>query len=232
MYALDPKEARRADQTGNRISEIGKYIGKFTQAEAVTARTGTKGIGMRFEADGQTCNLALYTIKSDGTKLPGNSTVMAILTCLKLRSIEPAPGRVARWDSEQHKDVMENAQVFPALAGFPIGLLLETEAYLKQDGTEGNRMVIAGVFQADTELTASEILDKKTQPLLLAKMVASMRHRPMRPAAAVRPTAERQPTGGAASHSFGAMDDDIPFVTSSMHYDMTTRKQRRRQRAS
>ena len=56
MYALDPTAAKKADQTGSRINEIGKYVGKFTQAEDIVARTGTKGIAMRFEANGQSAN--------------------------------------------------------------------------------------------------------------------------------------------------------------------------------
>jgi hypothetical protein len=59
------------------------------------------------------------------------------------------------------------------LQGKPIGLLLETEDSLKRDGATGLRMVIKGVFQADTELTASEMLDRKTKPEQLARMVVA-----------------------------------------------------------
>jgi hypothetical protein len=81
---------------------------------------------------------------------------------------------------EAKQEVTKQAQVFPDLCNKPIGLLLETEDYTKTDGSLGTRMVIAGIFQADTELTASEILDQKTKPEQLEKMVARLHHRPVK----------------------------------------------------
>lgn len=206
MYQLDTTAARKADQTGNRITEIGKYVGVFTQAEDVTASTGTKGVGLRFECDGQSANLSLYTQKADGTQIMGYQAVMAIMTCLRLRGIEPKPGTVKHWDNEARAEVTRQAKVFPDLCNKPIGLLLETEDYPKNDGSTGTRMVIAGIFQAGTELTASEILDKKTNPEQLEKMTARLRHRPIKGAkAAAAPAAAKRSTG------FDDVDDDIPF---------------------
>jgi hypothetical protein len=206
MYNLDPNAARKADQGGNRINEIGKYIGTFTQAEDITAGTGTKGVAFRFESNGQTANLALYTTKSNGDQIMGYQALMAIMTCLSLRNITPKPGTVKYWDNETKAEVTRSGQVFPELCNKPIGLLLETEEYQKSNGGVGTKMVIAGIFQASTELTASEILDKKTKPEQLAKLVAHLRHRPLRtgkPAAAATPA--------HAGSGFDDMDDDIPF---------------------
>lgn len=210
MYALDANEARKADQTGNRLTEIGKYVGTFTQAEDVTASTGTKGIGLRFEVNGQSANLSLYTKKQDGTTIMGFQALMAIMTCMKLRDIKPKTGVVKHWDNDARAEVEKQAQVFPDLCGKPIGLLLETEDYPKNDGSgNGTRMVIAGIFQADTELTASEILDRKTQPEQLAKMVARLHHRPAKAAKQGAQTGALKPS--PASSGFDDMDDDIPF---------------------
>jgi hypothetical protein len=207
MYELDPNEARKADQTGNRISEIGKYVGTFTQAEDLTASSGTKGVGFRFEANGQTANLSLYTTKTDGTKLMGYQALMAIMTCMKLRGLTPKAGAVKFWNNDTKAEETRQGQVFPELCGKPIGLLLETEDYPKNSGGTGTRMVIAGIFQSDTELTASEILDRKTKPEQLAKMVARLRHRPARDAKA---PATRAPAAAGGS-GFDDMADDIPF---------------------
>ena len=220
-YNLDPNAARKADQGGNRINEIGKYVGTFTQAEDITAGTGTKGVALRFESNGQSANLSLYTTKSDGTQIMGYQALMAIMTCMSLRGITPKPGTVKYWDAEAKEEKSRSGQIFPELYNKPIGLLLETEEYLKNNGGIGTKMVIAGIFQPSTELTASEILDKKTQPEQLAKMVTRLRHRPLKgvkaPAAAP----------AAAGHGFEDMDDDIPFVSASMQYDMETSKARR-----
>jgi len=207
MYNLDTTAARKADQTGNRINEIGKYIGTFTQAEDITAQTGTKGVALRFESNGQTANLSLYTTKANGEQIMGYQALMAIMTCMSLRSITPKPGTVKYWDNDAKVDATRQGQIFPELCNKPIGLLLETEDYPKNDGGVGVRMVIAGMFQAATELTASEILDKKTKPEQLAKMVARLHHRPAR--AAKGQPASHAPAG--SSSGFDDMPDDIPF---------------------
>lgn len=210
MYALDTKAAQKADQTGNRISEIGKYVGTFTQAEDITAATGTKGLALRFEVNGQTANLSLYTKKANGETIMGFDMLMAIMTCMKLRNIEPKDGTVKFWDRETNAETQRAAKVFPDLCGKPIGLLLETEGYNKNDGSVGTKMVIANVFQAGTELTASEILDRKTAPELLPKLVARLHHRPAKAAktTAGRPPAQATASGGSG---FDDLDDDIPF---------------------
>lgn len=211
MYELDTTAARKADQTGSMIKELGKYIGRFTQAEDITAPKGTRGVAFRFEArDGRKAQLSLYTVMANGDKIMGFETLMAIMTCMGLRNIKPVPGQVTFWDSEARAEATRAGKVFPDLCGKDIGLLLETEDYTKQDGGVGTRMVLKAAFQASTELTASEILDRKTQPEQLAKMVASLRHRPVK--------APRAASGGSApaagskpSSGFDDMDDDIPF---------------------
>jgi hypothetical protein len=204
MYTLDTKEARKADSAANAITEIGKYVGKFTQAVDITAKTGTKGVALNFEDfTGQKTRLSLYTRRENGETLMGYQTLMAIMTCLQLRGIEPRQGEVKRWCYETRQEVTEQGTIFPDLTDKPIGLLLETEDYEKKDGSVGIHMVIKGVFQDGTELTASEILDKKTKPEQLPRMVATLRHRPLK--------------GGAATASKPAQaqhtdfDDAIPF---------------------
>ena len=212
MYALDTQAAKKADQSGSRINELGKYTGKFTQAEDITARTGTKGIALRFDANGQNANLPIYVQRANGEQIMDFQTLMAIMTCLGLRNITPKPGTVTQWDNDARQEVQRESQVFPELCGKDIGLLLETEDYLKQDGTTGTRMVIAGIFQAKTELTASEILDRKTTPVQLEKLVARLRHRPIKGGAAPRPAAPAHAAHSAPS-AFDGFDDDssIPF---------------------
>lgn len=231
MYNLDPQAARKADTTGGMITEIGKYIGIFTQAVDVTASTGTKGIALAFQSTaGQKARISLYTQKSSGEKLMGFDALSAIMTCLSLRSITPKPGVYLKWDASTKSEEKFNGEIFPELCGKSIGVLLETEDYPKNDGGIGTRMVLKGVFQASTELTASEILDKKTTPEQLPRMVQSLRHRPIRGA---KPAPAAHSSSGPAGSGFDDMsDDEIPFITASAHYDMTTSKQRRMAKAT
>jgi hypothetical protein len=210
-YALNADEARKADSTGSSIRELGKYVGKFTQAEDITATTGTKGIALTFETNGgQKTRFSLYTQKANGETIMGFQALMAIMTCLKLRTIDPKQGTIKFWDNDAREEKTRTGTVFPDLCNKPVGVLLETEDYLNRNSEVKTRMVFAGAFQADTELTASEILDKKTTPAQLEKMVAYLRHRPVKAAKGAQPAARTAAPAGGGS-GFDDMDDDIPF---------------------
>lgn len=215
MYTLDAQAARHADTAGATIKEIGKYVGEFIQAKDVVTKKGGRGIEFIFKSqNGQKANFAIYTTGANGDRYQGYDALMAIMTCMSLRGIKPAPGKVTRYDFDAKKEVQEDGTVFPDLHK-PIGVLLETEEYEKKDGSIGTRMVLKNVFQPGTELTASEILDKKTTPELLSKMVAGLRHRPLKGARTTRPDdgMSAPPAGHPASSGFDGMDDgsDIPF---------------------
>jgi hypothetical protein len=66
--------------------------------------------------------------------------------------------------------------------------------------------VLAGVFQAETELMASEILDGKTRPEQLGKVIDTLRDRKAKPMKGA-PGSGKPSTGTG----FDDMDDDIPF---------------------
>lgn len=213
MYQLDSTAARKADSMGSFINEIGKYVGTFTQAVDIEAKTGTKGINFQFESNGQRANIPIYVQRADGSKIMGYDILSAVMTCLKLRGIKPQPGQFKQYDFDSKQEVTKNGSVFPDLCDKPIGLLLETEDYLNSNGDTRTRMVIAGVFQADTELMASEILDHQTVPAKLEKFVARLRHRPLK-GGAKQASNDGPPAGHPASGGggFEDMTDDIPFA--------------------
>lgn len=179
MYNLDTKAARQADTSGAQIKELGKYVGEFTQAKVLVSKnTGAKGIEFAFKSSaGQKANLSIYTMSASGEHYQGYDALMAIMTCMSLRTIKPVAGKATRYDFDAKKEVIEDAEIFPELAK-PIGILLETEDYTNGKGAQATRMVLKNVFKPGTELTASEILDNKTVPQALEKMVAGLRHRP------------------------------------------------------
>ena len=216
MYALDPQAARQADTSGSTIKEIGKYVGEFIQAKDIKTKKGGRGVDFIFKAaSGQKANLAIYTTGANGDRYQGYDALMAIMTCVKVKRIEPKDGTITRYDFDLKQEVQEPGTLFPDLHK-PIGVLLETEDYQKKDGSIGTRMVLKNVFQPDTELTASEILDRKTQPAMLEKMVAGLRHRPMKgrsQSSSVGDDYGQPPSGHpAADGGFGDMgSEDIPF---------------------
>jgi nitrogen fixation protein FixH len=95
-----------------------------------------------------------------------------------------------------------------------IGLLLRKFIDTKQDGSDRDGVEIFGVFQAETELTASEVLDRQTKPERLTKMVDALMARPVYDKRKKSQPAHPQSTTtrqAAPATGFDDMDDDIPF---------------------
>lgn len=205
---LDTNSAKAADSIASAIRESGKYIGTITRAEKLVSKNGTKGIGLSFRAsDGSTADyLDIYYQKGNGETLAGLKTVNAIMACLKLREAKVGRIKFERWNKDTRKREPVEADGYPDLMGKRIGLLLQKELATNQYGDDVERMVIFGVFSAETELTASEILDGKTTPERLSKMVEALAARPVRDSRykAARSASSPAPAGFDD-------EDDIPF---------------------
>ncbi len=177
-YQLNKEAAKAADTMNGRIEETGKYIGVFTRAEESHSPKGTQGIELSFKSnDGLTADyLSLWTVNADGKEIYGFKVLMAVMTCMKTKLLTKTVGQVEKYDQDQQKRVTVDAKIYPELMDKPIGLLLQREEYIKKDGkTVGSKMNIVGAFEASTELTASEILDGKTKPELLERMVSGLK---------------------------------------------------------
>lgn len=218
MYSLNAAAARQGDTFGAYITETGAYSGRFTRAEKLVSRDkGTHGIGFTFKGDdGREARFDVWTQKADGTGLSGLNTINAMMACLQIRELRDSVVSVTKYDYDRAKDVVVNAPCFTALMNADIGVLLRAEEYEKFNngaptGETGWKMGLFGVFQSHTGLMASEILERKTTPELLSKVIASaLRDKPLR---------KRSGNGAQTSASSGRnqtaaddfQDQDIPF---------------------
>jgi hypothetical protein len=209
MYQLDKQAAMNADKTSNWLTDTGKYVGTILCAEDIKASTGTRGMALTIKADdGRETRQFIYTVKPDGEKLSGYDLVMALMTCLRLRDIKPANGPVKRWDPDAKQEYTEQGTVFPTLANKRIGFLLQKTEELsrKNPGETAWTAKLVTVFEAQTELVASEILSDKKEPVILAQRVAQLADRPMKSRPATSRSSEPVHAGDG-----GFIDDDIPF---------------------
>lgn len=211
---LDPNSAKQADNIVSSINESGKYIGVITRAEHLRSSAGTEGLGLSFKSNtGQTADyLDIYTTKENGEVLAGTKTVNAILACTSLRGATLGRIKCEKWNKDAKRRDTYEVDGYPELMGKKIGLLLQKELQThQQTGADVTRMNIFGVFSADTELTASEILDRKTNPERLPKMIEALAARPVRDSRdkGVRPA---RAAGQSSAAAFSDMDDDIPFA--------------------
>ena len=216
MLTFDAKEAARADQIASSITETGKYIGTITRAEKLNSTKGTQGLGLSFKADdGSTADyLDLYTVNAQGETLPSMKVVQALMGCLQLRSAQEGKIKCSKWnkDTRQREEVIVTG--YPEMMGERIGLLLQKTLETDQNGADRERIQVFGVFQANTELTVSEILARKTTPETLPKMVQYLEAHPVRDNRKNKGAVPQQ-SHGAPTHNSGGgfadFDDSIPF---------------------
>lgn len=204
-YTLDTEAAKGAD-SGQYIIETGKYVGIFTRAEEVSSRQGTEGVEFAFKSNsGATADfLTLWTFNSEGKELPSFKTLNAIMTCAKARTISPKQHQVEKYDSASGQRKKVTATVYPELMNKAIGVLLQK--VWRADKPDKYKFEIAGVFDAETELTASEILAKKTEPSKLAQMVSALKDKHESP----RGGQSQRATSQAAPDAWDE-EQDIPF---------------------
>lgn len=219
MLTFNPTTAATADQVSSAIRESGKYIGTITRAEKLASTAGTQGVGLSFRTDdGASADyLDLYTVNKDGKELPSMKTVQALLGCLQLRGAKDGKIECEKYDKTTKQRAKVVVDGYPELMGKRIGFLLQKELSTNnRTGEDVDRMIVFGVFQADTELTVSEILARKTKPETLEKMVQALMAKPVRDsrkkgahtAAPASQSHESEHPGGG----FGDFDDDsIPF---------------------
>lgn len=213
-YKLDTNSAKAADNIASSISTAGKYIGTITRAEYLTADSGARGLGVSFKTDdGATADyLDIYTHNGAGEPLPGAKVVNAIMACTALRDLSDGKIVCEKWSKQSNSREKFTVPGAPELMGKRIGFLLQEE-YGTYNGKETHKMLIFGVFSADTEMTASEILERKTTPVRLSKMVEALHARSVRDNRKRQAGGSRQQpsSGGGRDDPFDDMDSDIPF---------------------
>lgn len=205
-YTLNADAAKQADNLFSKIEEKGAYLGAFTRAEKVTSKKGTQGVDFSFKTDtGATADyLTIWTHNSDGKQLQGFNTLMAIMTCLKVKELSASVGEVEKYNNDTQKREKVSVPLFKELMNKPVGLLIHMEQYEKTAGGTAWKPAISAPYAADG-FTASEILNKAKEATTMDKMLASLRDRPLKNTP--QQSGEPPRSGG----SFDELDDAIPF---------------------
>lgn len=219
MYQFNASSAAEADNLSSFLDETGKYKGKFTRAEKlVSTNKGTHGIGFTFEDESKrTCRFDIWTMDRDNKPLMGFKSMQAMLAVLRFpagRDLKIQQATVDRYNFDTKNTDKVQADTFPELINRPIGLVMRNTEYAKMKdgqltGETGWRLELVVPFQPDTELTASEVVSKKTEPQKLASILATLADRPMRsrPAGAQRNDHSGPPPGHPAAGGFDSFDD-------------------------
>ena len=206
-YTLDATSARNAESIGKFIRDTGKYKGVFTRAELlISTEKGSRGIEFDFVSDGKECTLQLWTHSGTGEPYSALNMVNAIMTCLALRGIQPKKMVVEKYDYDSKQRHKVEVTAFPDLMNKPIGLLLQKELSI-YNNKERSKMLIFAAFNAESEKTSTEILDKIAQPSALAKLVLLLADKDNRKSGQAIQSQQQSKT----TNAYAALDDDLPF---------------------
>lgn len=208
MLKLNSQLAKDADNINAGIKETGKYVGTITRAEKLVSKDkGTVGLGLSIKTDdGLSADyLDIWHTRGDGSELSGLKTVNAILCCTKTMEAQEGPITVERWDNTAGKREKTSASGYPGLIGKKVGLLLQKQLETNnKTGKDVERVGIFAVFNAETELTASEMYAKKTNPERLAQMLTTLMARPVK-------DNRKKVAASTSSDDFGHAGADVPF---------------------
>lgn len=175
-YTYNEEAAVKADEAASRLEHGVSYVGTFKKASDITAKSGSKGIELEFEAPGNgSLTFSLYTRNKDGGPIFGGNFVNAFMFFFGLKALRAEAGKVRQYDEEAREWVEVDGEVFPALCGKPVGLVFQKELYTTEQGVDKERLSLVGVFQPETRLMMSEIKERKNKPEKLDKLLKSLK---------------------------------------------------------
>jgi hypothetical protein len=199
-FTIDDSLLSKADDAANKLSEQGAYVGAFRKAVKRTAKSGSWGIELEFEAPGSgKANFTLWAFKEDNTPNngPGAPLLQAAMYLMGLRTLEAESGMVEEYDAAQGKRVEKEGTVFSTLCNKPIGVVFEKELYTTEKGGTAERLNLVGIYQPETKLMVTELREKKTQPVKLDRLLKSLKVKDSRKKGAAASSEPSQPSLGA-----------------------------------
>jgi hypothetical protein len=200
-----------AQLDAGQIDQSGGYVASINWARAVQSKKGGWGVEIQATTDdGRTMRnpVTLWTLKADGSRIFGHDILDSLLICAGMKAgAAMKPGRVTAktWDPVERRLIDEDADGYPALTGKRVGLIVQREAYTKQDGSTGYRLNLVGAYHPDDQRSAGEIIGGKPAEAT-ARKLAGLRDKDSTGAAPM-PAAPGQTAPAKASD----FDDDIPF---------------------
>lgn len=211
-FTLDTESAKQAD-AGGRIESTGKYVGVIKSMEFVTAKSGAQGFEINFESDSKEyTTFTIWTTSKDGKPLSGVHKINALMACCSVRGLTPTDKELEKYDFDAGQKVKRICVVAPEMTDKKVGLLLQRENYINNNGQQRHQMNFFASFNATSELMAKEILDKKTSPELIEKTLSRLLT--IGDATRNQQGVQQQSSGYGAQQNTNQnndLDDDLPF---------------------
>jgi len=209
MYALDTQAAKAAN-AGGRIDTTGKYSGTIKRCIMFTNQNGTDGVEFEFvDSTGAGATMTLWTRSQKNPKLSGYNVLMSMMVVCGIRNLSAQPRMVKKYDYAEKAEIDMQVTVAPEFDNKPITLLLQREEYEKNNGDTGFRMNIYAALQQGTDLSADEILDRKTVAEQMHKLMGRLSDKKAKPQDSGGQ--RQQQTRSQPQSRQDNLDDDLPF---------------------
>lgn len=223
MFKLNKQYAIENDQRGGFINESGKYIG--TIESLIYYRTdkngGSENVILNFISQNkQKARFFINTSYHGGTVNEGGIKMMsALLACLREGETgDPTLTPIKEYNPQTRQEETVQRPCFSKLHGKNLGIVVQM---VHEEGRESPSPTLYTVFEATTEMTASEVLRQVSQPEQLAKIMAYIINRPLldkrkyqtpptaTSASSIPPPPQARPTKPIQPQE--DIDSDIPF---------------------
>lgn len=210
MYNYDQESAASAGKQGEKINELGEYVGHFTMVEhLVNKDTGSVGMGFHFESNqGQTAYFYMNMVKKDGSDNEiGRGHRNAMMKILQARSLKPVDGLKEKTDFDTKEVKKIKTQIFKELENKPIGILFGSheEVY---NGNVITKLDHVLFFDAETRFSAGELINKAIEPKDVDAVKSRLKHRTLQINSGKNVDAGNHAVQNAVNDD---MEDDIPF---------------------
>lgn len=206
MYTLDTQAAKAAN-AGGRIDTTGKYSGTIKRCIMFTNQNGTDGVEFEFvDSTGAGATMTLWTRSQKNPKLSGYNVLMSMMVVCSIRNLSAQSRMVKKYDYAEKAEIDMQVTVAPEFDNKPITLLLQREEYEKNNGDTGFRMNIYAALQQGTDLSADEILDRKTVAEQVHKLMGRLADKKAKPqhGGSAMPSQQQQSRNDD-------LDSDLPF---------------------
>lgn len=211
-FTLDVESAKKADQEGGRISQTGKYVGTIVRAEFVQSKGGTHGIEVAFTTEDKLeATSTFWTFKADGTPIFGRDKVNALMACASVKTLTPTETTIEKYSFKAGGKILQPATVAPELENKPIGLLIQMEEYLNNNGEVKTRANIVSAFNPTNNLMAKEILERKTTPEALEKAYERLMKNGDKKLSGATNVTVNNSYGAAPNGGASELDDGLPW---------------------
>lgn len=158
-FTLDTNAVNKADSVSNHITTSGYYEGTFKRVSDQIGREGGHGVKFEFESvDGLTTEFTLWVESKTGEKTFSRDILNAGMACLKLRQVLAQQGTVREWDSVAKSFIEKQGIIYPDFCGKKIGIIIQKQEYIKNDGSIGFQINLKHFINAETKQTGGEVL--------------------------------------------------------------------------